>query len=120
MSVKPSENNSEWLTRKRLIDPKLKAAGWKIVPFSLGAPLSAYSGRAIEEFETANGPREWLLCSLLRSSSIIGKEVQIGYFATVPSPKKRSCGNWPYLGREVRAGQRAAVSHNTNEVVAEA
>ncbi|MGA8313240.1 MAG: hypothetical protein WB755_24665 [Terriglobales bacterium] len=25
--MKPSESNSEWLTRKRLIDPKLKAAG---------------------------------------------------------------------------------------------
>ena len=29
-SVKPSESNSEWLTRKRLIDPKVKAAGWSI------------------------------------------------------------------------------------------
>jgi hypothetical protein len=38
--VNPSESNSEWLTRKRLIDPKLKAAGWKIVPFTLEKPLS--------------------------------------------------------------------------------
>jgi type I site-specific restriction endonuclease len=30
-SVIPSESNSERLTRKRLIDPKLNAAGWKIV-----------------------------------------------------------------------------------------
>jgi len=55
MSVNPSESNSEWLTRKRLIDPKLKAAGWKIVPFSPEKPLSAQNGCAIEEFETANG-----------------------------------------------------------------
>ena len=26
-------SHSEWLTRKRLIDPKLKAAGWGVVPY---------------------------------------------------------------------------------------
>jgi type I restriction enzyme R subunit len=60
--VKPSENNSEWLTRKRLIDPKLKAAGWDIVPFSPGKPLSNHGACAIEEFETANGPADYALC----------------------------------------------------------
>jgi type I restriction enzyme R subunit len=60
--VKTSEQNSEWLTRKRLIDPKLRAAGWEIVPFSLGMPLRSYSGCAIEEFETANGPADYALC----------------------------------------------------------
>ena len=44
-SVNPSESNSEWLTRKRLIDPKLKAAGWKIVPFSPEKPLNAHEHR---------------------------------------------------------------------------
>jgi len=39
--VKPSESNSEWLTRKRLIDPKLDAAGWSIVPFSPGMSLNS-------------------------------------------------------------------------------
>jgi type I restriction enzyme, R subunit len=62
MSVKPSENNSEWLTRKRLIDPKLKAAGWSIVPFSPGKPLSSHGAWAIEEFETAYGPADYALC----------------------------------------------------------
>jgi hypothetical protein len=46
--VKASENNSEWLTRKRLIDPKLKAAGWRIVPFDPGEPL-------YEKSHTADG-----------------------------------------------------------------
>jgi type I restriction enzyme, R subunit len=59
--VKPSESNSEWLTRKRLIDPKLKAAGWRVVPFSPGMSLSAHSGCAIEEFETTNGPADYAL-----------------------------------------------------------
>ena len=62
MSVKASEQNSEWLTRKRLIDPKLIAAGWKIVPFSSGMSLSSYQNCAITEFETANGPADYALC----------------------------------------------------------
>ena len=60
--MKPSENNSEWLTRKRLIDPKLKAAGWRIVPFSPGISLNSHSRCAIEEFETTNGPADYALC----------------------------------------------------------
>ena len=62
MPVKPSENNSEWLTRKRLIDPKLKASGWRIVPFEPGAALSSYDGCAVEEFETEHGPADYALC----------------------------------------------------------
>jgi type I restriction enzyme, R subunit len=60
--VIPSESNSERLTRKRLIDPKLKAAGWKIVPFSTQKSLIDDGPCAIEEFETANGPADYALC----------------------------------------------------------
>jgi len=60
--VKPSEKNSEWLTRKRLIDPKLKAAGWSIIPFSPGLFLNSDKKSAIEEFETASGPADYALC----------------------------------------------------------
>src|SRR5882762_6239228 len=58
----PSESNSERLTRKRLVDPKLNAAGWSIVRFSPGKPLGDYATCAIEEFETANGPADYALC----------------------------------------------------------
>lgn len=54
--------DSEWLTRKRLIDPKLKAAGWQVVRFSKGESLSAYDCCAIEEFPTDNGPADYALC----------------------------------------------------------
>ena len=53
---------SEWRTRKRLIDPKLQAAGWRVVrydpvyPFGKGGPV------AIEEFSTENGPADYALC----------------------------------------------------------
>lgn len=51
------------LTRKRLIDPKLKAAGWKIVPFSSQQSLLSDGPCAIEEFETSNGPADYALCA---------------------------------------------------------
>ena len=60
--VKPSESNSEWLTRKRLIDPKLIAAGWRIVPFRPDTPLTSYDRCAVEEFETDHGPADYALC----------------------------------------------------------
>ena len=58
----PSEINSERLTRKRLIDPKLKAAGWKVVPFTPQKLLLNDGACAIEEYETANGPADYALC----------------------------------------------------------
>src|SRR5271170_1701975 len=57
-----SPTESEWLTRKTLIDPKLKAVGWRIVPFEDGKPLSAYDRCAIEEYQTDNGPADYALC----------------------------------------------------------
>jgi len=60
--AKASPSNSEWLTRKQLIDGKLKAAGWRIVPFSPDAPIANYHGCAVEEFETRTGPADYALC----------------------------------------------------------
>lgn len=53
---------SERVTRKRLIDPKLKAAGWRIVPFNPIKPLAACNNCAVEEFPTSNGPADYALC----------------------------------------------------------
>jgi len=47
---------SEWLTRKRRIDSRLRATGWDIVPFSPGMVLSGLDKVAVEELPTANGP----------------------------------------------------------------
>lgn len=68
MSTIPSKD-SEWLTRKQLIDPKLKAAGWRIVPFNPGKSIAAYDGCAIEEFPTESGPADYALCD---SGKILG------------------------------------------------
>jgi type I restriction enzyme R subunit len=58
----PSPENSEWLTRKQLIDNKLKAAGWAVVPFTSGKAITAYERCAVEELQTANGPADYALC----------------------------------------------------------
>ena len=55
-------SHSEWLTRKRLIDPKLKAAGWRIVSFDAAVPLNELDRCAIEEYPTENGPADYALC----------------------------------------------------------
>ena len=59
--VPHSSNESERLTRKKRIDPKLKALGWKVVPYDEQTDLASYSHHAIEEFPTANGPADYAL-----------------------------------------------------------
>src|ERR1700722_19206161 len=57
-----SPNNSEWLTRKKLIDVRLRAAGWRIVPFASGVSLAKLDRCAIEEYPTETGPADYALC----------------------------------------------------------
>ena len=54
---------SEWLTRRRLIDPKLKALGWSVVPFDLAAGQETRGCCAITEYPTANGPADYALAT---------------------------------------------------------
>jgi len=50
---------SEWLTRKRRIDSRLKATGWDIVPYSPDMLLNSLDKVAVEELPTANGPADY-------------------------------------------------------------
>jgi type I restriction enzyme R subunit len=71
--------HSEWLTRKRIIDPKIKAAGWKIVRFNERKPLSDYDRCAIEEYPTENGPADYALCAGGRILGIVeAKKLTLG------------------------------------------
>ena len=49
----------EWETRRRLIDPALEAAGWS--PIVRYAPGAAYDTAAVREYETAEGPADYVL-----------------------------------------------------------
>ncbi len=53
---------SESTTRKQRIDPRLRAAGWRVVPFDSTRQLSSYDGCAIEEYPTDHGPADYALC----------------------------------------------------------
>lgn len=54
---------SEWLTRKKRIDTKLRSLvpTWKIIPYKEGMDLSRLNCHAVEEFPTANGPADYAL-----------------------------------------------------------
>ena len=53
---------SERTTRRERIDPRLKSAGWSVVPFAGTDPVR-YNDAAVEEFETDNGPADYALCA---------------------------------------------------------
>ena len=75
----PTPANSEYLTRKRIIDGKLRAAGWKVRGFAPGMAVTDWENCAVEEFDTANGPADYALC---RAGLVIGiveaKKLSIG------------------------------------------
>lgn len=56
-------NESEWLTRKKRIDTKLRSLepAWKIIPYKEGMDVSRLNCHAVEEFPTANGPADYAL-----------------------------------------------------------
>ena len=53
---------SEFVTRKQIVDRRLRDAGWKIVRFDVAKVLAAYDRCAIEEYPTENGPADYALC----------------------------------------------------------
>jgi type I restriction enzyme, R subunit len=57
----PDRDQSEWLTRKRLIDPKLKGCGWSVVPFDSITSVHKRGCWAIAEYPTDNGPADYAL-----------------------------------------------------------
>ena len=54
-------NESEWLTRKSRIDPKLALSEWPTSRYQKGVPDSG--ALAVEEFPTAHGPADYALCA---------------------------------------------------------
>ena len=72
-------DESEYLTRRKRIDPKLTHAGWYVESFDPSVPLDLYSHLAIAEFPTANGPADY---ALLVAGELLGiaeaKKVSLG------------------------------------------
>ncbi len=68
---------SEWRTRKTRIDRRLEQAGWHLTHFKEGSVLG--SRTAIEEYETDNGPADYLLADDgLPLGAVEAKKVSLG------------------------------------------
>lgn len=63
-----ARGESERLTRKKRIDPKLKSQGWTVVAYDDEASLAEYACHAIEEYPTDAGPADIELKDKLRSA----------------------------------------------------
>lgn len=89
----PSPQTSEYLTRKQIVDAKLRTAGWTVVAFDSNRPLAAYDRCAIEEFPTENGPADYALCV---DGQIIGvveaKKLTLGPQEVLPQAERYSRG----------------------------
>jgi len=70
---------SEYVTRKKLVDRKLKDAGWGVIGFDPSKSLQAFDWCAIEEFPTESGPADYALCVGGRILGVVeGKKLSVG------------------------------------------
>ncbi len=73
------DSESEKLTRKQRVDPRLAASGWRIVAFEALRPLSARDREAVEEYPTEAGPADYALCAGGRILGVVeAKRVTLG------------------------------------------
>jgi len=69
----------EAATRKKRIDPLLKAANWKVVRYETDMDLSHYTKCALEEYPTDNGPADYALCLDGKIVAVVeAKKVSLG------------------------------------------
>jgi type I restriction enzyme R subunit len=82
----------EGQTRKRRIDPRLKAAGWSVVPFQASRPHSPQRA-AVEEFETDAGPADYALCDDGHVRGVVeAKKVTLGPQGVLTQAERYSKG----------------------------
>lgn len=99
-------NESEWLTRKKRIDSKLRSLNpkWEIVRYKEGMDCSVLARHAVEEYPTANGPADYALFVQGKLLGIIeAKKVGVGPQNVLEQAKRyaagifTSVGNWDGL-----------------------
>src|SRR5271155_1572102 len=86
-------NTSEYLTRKQIVDSRLKAAGWNVCRLDPDRPPAAFDRCAIEEFPTESGPADYALCV---GGQILGvveaKKLTLGPQEVLPQAERYSRG----------------------------
>jgi type I restriction enzyme, R subunit len=88
-----SSTEHERQTRKQRVDPRLKAAGWAADPFVPAVPQGAYPTLAVEEFDTANGPADYALCSGGRTHAVVeAKKLTVGPYEVLTQAERYSKG----------------------------
>ena len=95
---------SERATRRSRIDPKLAAAGWKVVQATSDNPTG--DRLAIEEFETDLGPADYALCDGGRCLGVVeAKKLTLGPQGVLvrPSATRRRSSGRQVPGRVRRA-----------------
>jgi type I restriction enzyme R subunit len=106
-------DQSEWLTRKRRIDPKLNGLGWTVIPFEQLAAVTDNGGYAIEEYPTANGPADYALVS---GGNVLGiveaKKLTLSPQGVLPQAERYARGLQP--GSFDFNGLRAPFLYSTN------
>lgn len=92
---------SEKITRKRRIDPRLQLLGWTVMPYVLGLDTSALTHHAVEEYPTSNGPADYALFVEGRLLGILeAKKVTVSTMNTLEQAKRyakglvHSIGTW--------------------------
>lgn len=70
------ETESERITRRKRVDPRLIAADWKIIKYTDGMDLSRYNRYALTEFPTNNLRRpanlsNCIVLELMKSGRIV-------------------------------------------------
>ncbi len=84
---------SEKITRKKRIDQQLKATGWLIIPYSEGMDLSGLKNHAIEEFQTNNGPADYVLVVNGKLLGVVeAKKLEVGAANVLEQAKRYSKG----------------------------
>lgn len=95
-------HESEANTRRKRIDPKLKALGWIVSPYVDGMDVSQLTNHAIEEYQTANGPADYALFVNGKLLGIVeAKKLAVGAQNVLEQAKRYSqgstrdaAGNW--------------------------
>ena len=78
---------SEKATRRIRIDPRLKAAGWSVVPFVDTHPVDP--GLAIEEYETDLGPADYVLADRAELLGVVeAKKLTVGPQGVLPQAER--------------------------------